>query len=68
VEEGKDVEEFGAGADVPVASVGREVGLGFVGPEGVEALVDVVLLDDAPIPFTGVGIGGVDVGAGAVVG
>ena len=51
-----------------VASVGRQVGLGLVGPEGVEALGDVVFAHHIPVPARGVGIGGVDIGAGAIVG
>ncbi len=68
VEERIDVEELRAGTDVEVASVWREIGFGLVGPEGVEAFADVVFLDDAPVPLCGVGVSGVDVGAGAVVG
>ena len=68
VEERIDVEELRAGTDVVVGAVGRQIGLGFVGPERIEALADDVFVDGLPVPGGGFGVGGVDVGAGAVIG
>src|ERR1700712_70295 len=68
LEERAGVEELRAGSDVEVAAVGGEIGFGLVGPEGAEAFADVVCLDAAPVPLGGFGVGGIDVGAGTVVG
>ena len=51
-----------------VASVGRQIGLRLVGPEGVESLGDVVVAYHIPVPARGLGVGGVDVRPGAIVG
>src|SRR5258707_11922978 len=67
VEERKDIEELCCGAYVPVASVRGKVRLGFVCPERVEAFVDIVLLDDVPIPARCLQVCRVDVGARAIV-
>ncbi len=63
-----DVEVLRAGTDVVVRAVGRQVGLGLVGPERIESLADDVVVNRLPVPLRGIGIGGVDVGAGAIVG
>ena len=68
MEERIDVEILRAGADVQIAAVRRQVGLGLVGPDGVEAFAQDIFLDGLPVPVRRVGIGGVDVGAGLVIG
>ncbi len=68
MQQGIDVEIAGAGSDVEEAAVGRQVGFGFIRPEGVEALADYVVTDDVPKPLRRFGVGGVDVGAGAIIG
>ena len=61
MEERIHVKELGAGSDMEVAAVRREIGLRLVGPERVEALGDVVLLDDVPVPLRRVGVRRVDI-------
>ena len=68
MEQRVDIVELGARTDLVIRAVGRQIGLGFVGPEGVEALAEDVVADRLPVPCSGVGVGGVDVGPGAVVG
>ena len=68
MEERIDVEELRARTDVEVSAVGRQVGLGLIGPQRIEALAEDVVADRLPVPLRRIGIGGVDVGAGAVVG
>ena len=63
-----DIEVLGARTDVEVRAVGRQIGLGFIGPQRVESLAQNVFADRLPVPLRGVGVGGVDVGAGLVVG
>src|SRR5277367_1119485 len=58
----------GAWTDGKVTAVGGQVGLGFIRPDGVKAFADDVLPDHVPKPASGCGIGGVDVGAGTVIG
>ena len=67
VEEWVDIEKLCAGTDVQVGAVRGQIRLGFVGPQGVEALADNVLVDGLPVPCGGLGIGGVDIRPGAVV-
>ncbi len=67
VEERKDIEELRSGAYVPVASIRGKVRLGFVCPERVEAFLDIVLLDDVPIPARCLRVCRIDVGARAIV-
>jgi hypothetical protein len=67
VEERVDIEKLRAGTDVQVGAVRGQIRLGFVGPQGVEALADNVLVDGLPVPCGGLGIGGVDIRPGAVV-
>ncbi len=63
-----DIEELRAGTDVEIGAVGRQVGLGLVGPQRVESLAENVVADGLPVPLGRLGVGGVDVGAGAVIG
>ena len=68
MDERVDVEEARARADVEVGAVRRKVGLRLVGPQRVEALAEDVVANRLPEPACGLGVRGVDVGAGAVVG
>ena len=68
VKERIHVEKFRARTDVEVGAAGRQIGLCFIGPEGVEALAEDVVADGPPVPLGGLGVCGVDVGPGAVVG
>ena len=68
VEERIDVEELRAGTDVQIAAVRREIGLGFVGPNGIESLAHDVFFDRVPVPLRRVWIGCVDVRTGFVEG
>jgi hypothetical protein len=63
-----NVEKLRAGTDVEISTVGGQVGLRLVGPQRVKALAQDVLADGLPVPPGGLGVGGVDVGACAVVG
>src|ERR1700728_2838153 len=68
MEEWVNVVVAGAWTDGKVTAVGGQVGLGFIRPDGVKAFADDVLPDHIPKPASGCGIGGVDVGAGTVIG
>ena len=68
VEERIDVKELRARPNLVVRAIGRQVGLGLIGPQRVEALAQDVVADHLPVPLGGGGVGGVDVRPGAVVG
>ena len=57
-----------AWSDGKIRTVGRQVGFGFIRPDRIEAFADNVLPDHIPKPASGRGVGGVDVGARAIVG
>ena len=61
------IEELRAGADVEVCAVGRQVGLSFVRPDGVEAFAQNVVADGLPIPRGRLGICSVNVRSGSVI-
>src|ERR1019366_2091645 len=65
VEERIDVEELRAGTNMIVGAFGRQIGLGFIGPQRVETLADDIVADGVPVPLGSLGVCGVDVGAGA---
>ena len=60
-------EELGARTHLEVSAVGRQVGLGLIGPERVEALADDVLVEGLPVPFGRFGVGGVDIRSGSII-
>jgi len=65
---GVDVEVLRARANMEVAAVRRQIRLGFIGPEGVKALLVEVLVHDVPEPLRRRRIGHVNVRAGLVIG
>ena len=68
VKERVGIEILRARADLEVGAVGRQIGFGFVGPECVEAFIDIVLLDDSPVPLRGIRVRRIDIRTGLVVG
>ena len=68
VQQGIDVVITRPRPDLEVAAIGRQVRLGFIRPNGVEALADDIVANHIPVPASGLGIGGINIGAGAVIG
>ena len=56
-----DVEELRSRTDMEVAPIRRQIGLGLVGPKGVETLVNVVLFHNVPVPLRSVRVRCVDI-------
>ena len=62
------VEILRARANVVVAAIRGQIGLGLIGPKRVESLAQDVVANRVPVPLRGFGIGRVDVGTGVIVG
>ena len=62
-----NIVETRAWADEKVTAIRRQVGLGFIRPQGIESFADDVVANRLPVPSRGVRIAGVDVRTGAVV-
>src|SRR5579884_2214826 len=67
VKERINIEILCAGTNVQVAAIWRQVGFGFIGPNGVEAFAENIFPDALPIPMGRVRIRGVYVRASFIV-
>ncbi len=54
VEERIDIEILRARTDVQITAIRRQVGLGFVGPDGVKAFAQNIFFNGVPVPVRGV--------------